>query len=432
VSLAAASHLSGVSEKMKTILIYAPDVVGHPRVYCRVIADALRYEDVSVVIALGYTELVGFAESPDLHPLPERANVTIVDTRCVSRSGEPHLTAEELCELQAQRGVDVTLFIEADKSNQQFLRIAKGDAPRLHGRNIGIFAKTSEWFPGEDSFTGEKIRLLAPTIRRTLGNVKRSLFDRRAKPRFFFENVILGSGVLNEIWVKDERLAAWRGAPVYWMPEISRPEERPESAEEKAAYDHRERELSEFLASNATREPVLYFGDAAFYKGYDLFLEFVVANPNVCAIHSGRTYDEQQQSYFRVNVEILREKIRGEGRLLETNSYVHTQRMKELYFGAVRLYITTHRLALSSSTMIQAIELGKPVLVPNRGLIGYRTRKNRLGGTYRYEDIEDLSRIASEMWQSKLSEYTPHIRGFWERFSDHAVGEFLVNRLVKS
>ena len=348
---------------MKRIMLYAPDVVGHPRVYCRVIADALAAEPCELVVAMGFTEEIGLKESPDVQPLTFRHRVQIIDTRTLSQSGEPHLTAEELVKTQVEFVVDTTLFIEADKSNAEFARIAKGDAPRLRGRNLGIFANTAEWYPGEDSFTGECRRLLAPTLRTTLGNIKRAVFNRRDQPSYFYERTIIGSRVLDEIFVKDERLAKWRGSPVHWMPEISRPPPAEETEEDASEFVRRQAELTAFLASNAGREPVLYFGDAAYYKGYDLFLEFVASTPSTCAIHPGRTYDPQQRSYFRSDVDALRARLSREGRLYETNSYVHAERVKQLFFGAIRVYLTTHRLALSSSTVIQALELGKPVLV---------------------------------------------------------------------
>jgi len=124
--------------------------------------------------------------------------------------------------------------------------------------------------------------------------------------------------------------------------------------------------------------------------------------------------------------------LRSEGRLLETNDYVHTQRLKELYFGCVRVYLTTHRLALSSSTMIQALELGKPVLVPDRGLIGHRVRTEGLGGVYRYEDLADLRKQAESLWRSDLSRFAAPARAFWEKFSDDAVRAFFAQRLLAS
>jgi glycosyltransferase involved in cell wall biosynthesis len=415
---------------MKRILLYSPDVVGHPRVYCRVIADALAAEPCELVVAMGFTEEVGLKESPDLHPLTSRPGVRLVDTRTFSESGRPHLSAEELVKVQANFGVETTLFIEADKSNAEFVRIAAGDAPRLRGRNLGIFANTAEWYPGEDSFTGQRRGLLAPTVRTTLGNVKRAIFNRRQRPKYFYERTIIRSRVLDEVLVKDERLADWRGPPVCWMPEISRAAAAAETAEDASEFERRRVELTAFLMSNPNREPVLYFGDAAYYKGYDLFLEFIASTPGTCAIHAGRTYDSRQRANFRSDVESLRAQLTREGRLYETNGYVHSERLKHLFFGAIRVYLTTHRLALSSSTVIQALELGKPVLVPDRGLIGYRVRTNKVGDVYRYEDLDDLRQKAEQLWNSDLSRFTQPTALFWERFSDSSIRSFFSERLV--
>jgi hypothetical protein len=415
---------------MKRILLYSPDVVGHPQVYCRVIADALAAEPCDLVVAMGFTDAVGLKDSPDVQPLASRAGVQLVGTRNFSQDGRPNLRAEELVSLQTHFAADTTLFIEADKSNAQFVRIAAGEAPRLRGRNLGIFANTAEWYPGEDSFTGERRGLLAPSVRTTLGNIKRAIFNRRQTIGYFYDETIIRSRVLDEILVKDERLANWRGPPVHWMPEISRPAQTPETSEEAVDFLQRQAELETFLGANPGREPVLYFGDAAYYKGYDLFLKFIASTPSTCAIHAGRLCDAQQKGYFRSDFEPLRAQLKREGRLYETNSYVHTQRLKEFFFGSVRLYLTTHRLALSSSTVIQALELGRPVLVPDRGLLGYRVTNNTLGGVYRYEDLADLRQKAEALWASDLSRFAKPAASFWERFSDEAIRSFFVQRLV--
>jgi glycosyltransferase involved in cell wall biosynthesis len=412
------------------VLLYSPDVIGHPRVYCRVITDALADSACEIVLAMGFTDAVGLAESPDLQPLAARKGVRVIDNRAHSAAGKPHLTAEELVKLQRSLGITTTLFIEADKSNEEFRRIAAGAAPRLQGRNLGIFSYTAEWYPGEDSVTGAPRRILAPTLRTTLGNIKRSLFQNRQSPRRFYEKVILGEKLLDEVFVKDERLAAWFGPPVYWMPEISRPAPVAESPGEAQEFSRRQEELRAFLARNPGREPVLYFGEGTIYKGYDLFLQFIASTPAACAIHAGQPYDRPQRPYFEYDVDAIRARLTAEGRLLETNAYVHTQRLKELYFGAVRLYVTTHRLALSSATVIQALELGKPVLVPDRGLLGHRVRSNGLGDVYAYGDLADLSRKAELLWRSDLGRFAEPARSFWRLFSDEAIRNFFNERLL--
>ena len=167
-----------------------------------------------------------------------------------------------------------------------------------------------------------------------------------------------------------------------------------------------------------------------FRSGYDLFLEFVAASPSTCAIHAGRAYDPLQRSYYRSDVQALRAQLANENRLYETNAYVHTQRLKELFFGSIRLYITTHRLTLSSSTVIQALEFGKPVLVPDRGLLGYRVRKNNLGGVYGYEDLCDLRQKAENLWNGDLGRFSAQAKSFWQRFSDESIRSFFTARLL--
>jgi hypothetical protein len=429
ISIRAEPPADLIDRTMQRVLLYSPDVVGHPSVYCRVIADALASERCELVVAMGFTDQIGLNQSPDIQPLSTRSGVKLVDTRTFSRTGKPHLSAEELVELQLHFGSGTTLFIEADKSNPEFLRIAEGRASRLRGRNLGIFANATEWYPGEDPFTGQRRSLLAPTVRTTLGNVKRAVFNRRQSARYFYEKMIIQSGVLDEIFVKDERLAEWRGPPVHWMPEISRPSAVPESPDECAEFLRRRGEIERFLTFNKHREPVLYFGDAAYYKGYDLFVEFVAASPSTCAIHAGRRYNSQQYSG---RYETLRAQLINENRLYETNAYVHTQRLKELFFGSIRLYITTHRLALSSSTVIQALELGKPVLVPDRGLLGYRVNRHNLGDVYTYEDLRDLGQKAERLWRSDLDRFSTVVKSFWQRFSDEAIRSFFAERLLSS
>ncbi len=95
-------------------------------------------------------------------------------------------------------------------------------------------------------------------------------------------------------------------------------------------------------------------------------------------------------------------------------------------------YQILHRLALSSSTVIQALELGKPVLVPDRGLLGWRVREHGLGGTYAYEDIADLQARATAMWQDDLSGFQRAAQAFWPRFSDAAIAGFFRRRLLET
>jgi len=401
------------------ILLYSPDLIGHPRIYCRVFSDILREKNCHVYVAMGFSKEHPLETCDDLLPLLDMPNVEILDLRTFSTENDSNLKANEIIRLQYSLNIDTTIFIEADKSKDEFHKIANGNAEALIGKNIGIFANSAEWIPGENFYTGLPIKIIAPTIRTTLGNIKRALFNRKQTAHYFFEKLIIGKKVLQEIWVKDERVSEKISDPVYWMPEISRPfYDDSDTADD---YDIKREELSLFLSDNAGLEPALFFGDAAYYKGYDLFL---------CAIHPGRTYDSQQLSFFQHDVERIRALLKKQGRLYETNEYVHSQRLKQLYFSTINIYLTTHRLALSSSTVIQAAELGKPMLVPDRGLLGHRVKDNNIGLVYEYENVDDLSEKVKIMLNSSLDYFSQNSRLFWRPFSEENIARFVLERTI--
>lgn len=379
---------------------------------------------------MGFDGALGQEDSPDLRALKSRPDVQLLSTRTASDSENGHMSAEALASLQRDQGVDVTVFIEADKFSAQFRRIAAGDAPRLEGRNLAIFAATSAWYPGEDVYTGERLGIWGPTLRRTLGNIRGRIFRRHASARFFFERLVMKHRLVDEILVKDERLASWEGDPVVWMPEISRPLLTAESAQELAETARVARDVKSFLANNRGREPLLYFGDPAYYKGYDHFLAYIAAHPDLCALHAGRGGDVIEAARCTHDVVALRRQLVDEGRLFELGAYVSSQGMKQLFFESVRIYVTTHRLALSSSTVIQAAEFGRPVLVPDRGLLAHRVQTLGIGRVYRYGDFDDMHTQAQSLWGEDLASYAPRLAACYARFDDDAIRQFWRARLL--
>jgi hypothetical protein len=407
-----------------SLLIYAPELEGHPRVYCRVICDAISKGSCRIVLALGENNRATIANSVDLLPLFSRDDITFIKTNDVSRSGNNDLTAEELRNLQLEQNAGRTLLIEAEKFSYQFVRIAVGQAPKLSGCTFGIFARTAEWYPGEEPSTGKPKRLIEHSLRRSLGNIKRALLNRKDAPAYFYEHILMKRSCIDFVITKDERLAS-RGFPrVVWMPEISRIHVDADSSAPTNEDRQRQRELLAFKNSHSCRTLLLYFGDAAFYKGYDLFLELLNRHGELVGVHAGRIADDNQRHMYEHNTVSLRKQLVESGRLLETNKYVSSEYQKKLYFSEIDIYATTHRLTLSSSTMMQAAELGKPLLVPNRGLLGYRVNVNQLGETYRYGDIDDLYRKLIEMKSQPLGRFAPALKRFSDLHSCDRVDAF--------
>lgn len=414
----------------RRILIYSADVIGHPRVYCRAIADALAQSGSEIIMMLGFSNHASLESSQDLLPLLDRSEVRLIDIRRLTDGERTFLSVEELVAFQERESVDVTLFIEADKFASELARIVDGVAPPLVGRNIGIFANMAEWYPGEDSFSGEKKTILTGRPKTVVGNIYRKIFSPRGTPHWWFERAIIGRKIFDEMWTKDERLATWRGAPVYWMPEISRPFHSTDLPEHADVVATRRTQLDRFVSSNSGRIPLLYFGDAAFYKGYDMYLELLRKNDRFCAVHAGRLASQSERVKFSTDVDLVRSELLAAGRLLEIDEYVHSQMLKEMYFRVGPVYATTHRLALSSSTMIQAAELGVPVVMPDRGLVGHRVHSNRIGRTYRYGDLRDLADKIDLVVREGAEGYQDSLRSFQERFSEQSVRSFLLSRLL--
>ncbi|HRX07081.1 MAG TPA: hypothetical protein P5306_08335, partial [Kiritimatiellia bacterium] len=126
----------------------------------------------------------------------------------------------------------------------------------------------------------------------------------------------------------------------------------------------------------------------------------------------------------------IRDRLRREGRLFETNAFVANGALMRLLFGSIERFVSTHRLTLSSSTVLQALDAGKPVLTPDGGLVGHRTRHNGLGMTYRYFDDRDLAEKWREFRRIPPERYAPAIASFMRRFSRAEVARTFLGLLT--
>jgi hypothetical protein len=410
------------------ILLYAPDLTGHPQVYCRVIGDILLDVGVTVFIAAATDSATVCNDWYALAPLADNQHVQFLDTRMISDSGGGHLTAEELRELQVRLQVDSTLFIEGDWFREQFVRIASGNVSSLYGKNVAICSKVNQWYPGEDAYTGKPISLMGPTVRTTLGNLKRSIFNRREQDRYFYETVLVKKKAVDALIVKDERITEKYGPPVYWMPEIYRVFDY--SGSDKCGEDWNQYAgpIRAYVSAAGVDNVLLYFGTGTFYKGYDYFLKLASMDASTYALHAGAPRRQEPQT-MAFDTDRLRQALLQQERLFETNSFVKSAKLIDLLFHSVERFVSTHRLTLSSGTMLQALEAGKPVLVPGTGLVGWRVQRFGLGQTYRYLDENDLCRSWREFRNQPISQYQQNISSFMNRFSRERVRSFFLEQL---
>lgn len=400
------------------LLFYSPHMTGHPQVYCRVLADIFAEEGHSVVIAGAGDAAEWPRKWPDLVPLLGNSRVQFVNVRSRSATSRPDLAAEELRTLQEDFRIDSTLWIDANAWAGELGRIAEKQAPRLRGRTVGIFARTSGWYPRENDYGGAPEPLFSGGPRASLARLKNLAWPGRGTPAHLFRTVLLKHRVLDAVVVKDERVSNRFGPPIHWMPEIFRVFGADDAR--SFAAEALPRTMREYIARAGSSNVLLYFGAGAFYKGYDVFLRLAEMDPTTFALHAGAPLRDVDRGRMQIDVDGVRARLLRAGRLFETNAFVEDGLVGAL-FQAVDRFVSTHRLTLSSGTMLQALDAGKPVLTPATGNVGYRTRKFALGMTYRYGDPEDLREQWIRFRTAPATQYQPAIRAYMARHSRAAV-----------
>ena len=400
------------------LLFYSPQMTGHPQVYCRVLADLFAEEGHSIVIAGAGAAAEWPATWPDLAPLIGHPRIQFVRVQSRSATGQPALSAEELRTLQEDFRIDSTLWIDANAWAGELVRMAEKQAPRLRGRTVGIFARTSGWYPRENDYGGTPEPLFSGGPRARLARLKNFAWPGRETPTYLFRTALLRRRVLDAVVVKDERVAERFGPPIHWMPEIFRVFGA--DAARVSGPEAMPRAMREFIDRAGSSNVLLYFGTGAFYKGYDVFLRLAEMDPTTFALHAGAPLRDVDRGRMQIEVDAVRARLLREGRLFETGSFVEDGLVGAL-FHAVDRFVSTHRLTLSSGTMLQALDAGKPVLTPATGNVGYRTRKHSLGMTYRYGDPEDLREQWLRFRTTPAAQYQPAIRAYMERYSRTAV-----------
>lgn len=406
------------------ILLYSPELAGHYQVYCRVLSRTFLDAGHEVTLASPAMQNDWMRRWVTLAPLVDEARLTCLDLRIRSTSGDGRLTAEEMVGLQRESRADATLFIQADSFKDQFRRIAAGTAPRLHGRVCAIFARTSEWCPGEEAYGGEAPSLVGPTVRRTLANLKQKVTGWRESPRYFFEHVMLKHRLVDALIVKDERIIGRYGSPVVWMPEIYRVYDLQPGERRAGDWERFAEPIGDFIRKAGPENVLLYFGAAAWYKGYDTLLDLAVRDNSCVVLHAGALDPRESGRTYAHDVDGLRDKLLKQNRLFETQSFVESADLVSLVFDSIERFVSTHRLTLSSGTVLQALECGKPVLTPHSGLVGWRTRTSGTGMTYQYGDAGDLALQWAEFRKSPVLSWQPAIQKFMPAFSRQHIETF--------
>lgn len=387
---------------MSAALVFSPSLSGHRPVYCQVIADVLHGAGKPVVVAGALRDMPASRRDSFVEKLRRHGPVHLVDTSRMSRGGR-EVTLAQMARLVRDAGADLTVLTEADDHVRTLVRQI-GPGGRLPGRRVGLFLRTTRYF-----HIGRARESRYDALRRWRHG--RTRWDR--DPYLFHEHLLPRFGLLDAALCLDEAFVAAHGAPHQWLPDVYASFDA-----EDWALDHREQVLMEQLARFKDRlgdRPLLvYYGLAQARRGYPDVLRLAEAVDGAVA-HCGVLAPIAGEE---AEVERLRAALTRRGALFESDGYVEGYGAARRFFAAGGGVVLPYRRHYGSSgVMLQALDAGRPVLVPNRGLMAWRVASFGLGRTAPEGSFAGLRAAFEALYGEDEAAYAPRVQAFMTSFS---------------
>ena len=373
-----------------------------------VLADVALSADWEVVFAAAFSSAGGAVVCPHLDRYHEEPRASFIDV-----AGEPEggldIGSGGFVRLVRRAGADVTVLAHADNHIRLLNSQLCGPARRLPGRRVGIFISSTNvvhgW--GRDRSLREWARHYRHYPSRWRENP--ALFHRVLLPTFRLVDVAL---CLDELFVGS------RGEPYRWMPDIDATLGARRAREESGEARMWRERLQPFLARNAGMPVFVYYGTSNARRGYDTLLR-LAAQEGGCLIHAGRRVDDDAYEY---DVHSLRGVLAERSALFETGEYLEQFDTASVFLRAAHHIVLPYRRHYGSSgVMLQALRAGRPVLVPDSGLMAHRVRRHQLGAVYRDGDWEDLCRQNAILSRVNADKSRSSIDHFLKYFSEDQI-----------
>ena len=388
------------------VLVFSPALGGHRQVYCRVLTDILHDSGCGVVLAGALRGLEEPVRDALVDALRRRGPVELVDTSGLPRGGRD-VGVDALGRLVREKAADITVLTEAD-DHVGLLTRQMLPGRRLPGRRVGIFLRGTRHVHvgrGPDPW------------RNRLRRWRRGRVAWTTDPYTFHERLMPRVGLLDAALCLDEVFVGTHGRPYEWLPDIF------------ASFDDRDwalgaterawlERLREFCALQSGSEVLVYYGTAQARRGYPAIVRLAV-DLEAGFVHCGARppVDDPGGELAR-----LRESLAKRGALLETDAYLSGFGVAREFMRAAPCAILPYRRHyVSSGVMLQALEAGRPVLVPERGLMAWRTRTFGLGRTYTEASYGDLRREATRLLSETPTAYASRIESFMSYFARERV-----------
>jgi glycosyltransferase involved in cell wall biosynthesis len=394
----------------RRVLLYSPDLYGHRQVYCERWARVLLARGFDVCVAASFKDVAQRKLLPEFAGVLDEPAVTRVDVGVFPGAGLD-IDAAGLSGLVARTATDVTVLLEADDLLPALCGQLGRHGVQVPGRRVGLFIRSTNYqYPGRKP------------LRTELGWLRRLPRGWRAWPRLFHEVLMPRYRLLDAALCLDEHFVASHARTHQWMPDVFQPSCEAQVGSSPGAPSADERRLAgrlrTFLEDHPGREVFVYYGTAYVRRGYDTLLRLALRRRG-CFIHCGGCDDEGARSG---DVRAIRAELERRGDLFETDGFVADFATAELFFGAAPAIVLPYRRHLGSSgVMLQALRAGRPVLVPDEGLMGRRVRQHGLGAVYDPRDEGGLDRAVTLLWARSPEQFAAPIGGFLRYFSPDRV-----------
>lgn len=397
----------------KKVLIYSPHVGGHKQVYCNVITDWALGSGMEVFLYVGNDWCNSKKRREEISPYIGvyiyNTAVSIIssnvyeDNHIISLSNfkQNPLSASDsrnLIELEKKFNPDLVFVISGDEFNHSPYSLLKSlfSTKKHSSKWIGIFI-SPYCYPSDNWF-------------------KRNILKVALKQKIkYFDTTF---------WLDEYFLKSRKTMNSFWLPDISKSFNYKDDIDEDT--DSLCIKIDNFLMNNKEKEILLFFGGYFIRKGFDFLLELALNDKQFVILRAGDTSESDRSPEFVDKMAMLENR----NQLLNIPQFIKSSVVTRKLFEATKYIPLPYRNHYSSSgVMLQALEFGKPVIVPDIGLMGKRVIHNNIGITYKHGDYEDFKCAVYRM-QKHYSRYADNVSNYYLQYSKENIFEHL-NIIIK-
>lgn len=386
---------------MRRVFLSLPSLHGHRQIYCRELCDYFLHRGFAVTVA---TDLAGLQEYTQLAILREEPRVRFIADPWAGET-DPARQLRKLSAAVSEVGADLTFLAEADNARGLLSAQIARPGQRLPGRRVGLFIRSGGYVHEIDfPRTGRIPRALVQAY------TYRPL--SLTQPRVFHEMVMRKFSILDAALCLDEVFVSRQKGEYGWLPDIAVAfSDATQGSLETATWRTR---VSSFVAAHPGRPVVAYVGTPQARRGYEVLLR-LACDLDGCFLHCG----EPLESSLDPDVDLGARSILDSGdAILELGRFYQDFDTAQVTLAAAACVVLPYAGHLGSSgVMLQALMAGRPVLVPDQGLMASRVRNFGLGLTFAPGNWREMRRMFSILQNTPPAVFAAPIRDFLRYFT---------------